>query len=384
MKVTLKPYSDSKKPAYKFVVRYTEGGKARRKFFKSKQAAQIFKGQREDVITRGGHQAANLPPETLREVLDCLAKLEPHQATLTQAVDAFVSKAAATEELRAIDFEEAICQFMDKRRARNLRPRTLNNLESRIRQFATATKAATPGEVTKEQLESWIFEPGNIRSQVNRRLALSNFYTWAEKNGYAENHVKEIETPETDEPEPEILTVAQCRRLMDAAANHSRDGGTPGEWIPYHVLTLFAAIRPTEVTRLSWDDVCLESGTVTITGKAAKLRARRIVKLSANAVAWLAPHAVKGTPLHPAGSVKNLRKIRTAAKITPWPQDAPRHTCISAWLATEGEAQTATWAGNSPDICHRFYKGLMQEKAARAFFKITPGDKQVLKFEKTA
>jgi hypothetical protein len=36
----------------------------------------------------------------------------------------------------------------------------------------------------------------------------------------------------------------------------------------------------------------------------------------------------------------------------------------------EGEA--ATWAGNSPNIIHRHYKGLVKEADAAEFWSITP------------
>ena len=50
-----------------------------------------------------------------------------------------------------------------------------------------------------------------------------------------------------------------------------------------------------------------------------------------------------------------------------------RHTAISMYLAThkyEGEA--ASWAGNSPNVIHRHYKGLVKEADATEFWTITP------------
>lgn len=379
MKITLKPYSDANKPALKYVVRYPEDGRARRKFFKTKQAAQVFVGRLESIRARGGHDAASLPAETLREVLECLARLKPFHASLSDAVNAYVHKAAAAAELRSISWEDAIEQFLEHRAKRNLRDATLRTLRVRLSKFASDTEALTPAEITRKDLQGWIEAAATPRSAINRRLALTGFFKWAEREGYASNFVREIEPPKADDPEPEILSLQQCRRLMEETAAHKG-----GKWVPYVALTLFAGIRPVEVERLSWGDIDLEAGTVTISGKAAKLRARRIFHLADNAVEWLAPHALNQTPLYPSGSTKNLRAIRNAAGLCPWPRDAARHTCISAWMAIEGEVKAAAWAGNSPDVCHRHYKGLMPVKTAKAFFKITPSEEQILKFESMA
>jgi hypothetical protein len=46
-----------------------------------------------------------------------------------------------------------------------------------------------------------------------------------------------------------------------------------------------------------------------------------------------------------------------------------RHTAISMHLAKhEHEGKTAAWAGNSPDIIQRHYKGLVKAKDAEAFW----------------
>jgi len=46
---------------------------------------------------------------------------------------------------------------------------------------------------------------------------------------------------------------------------------------------------------------------------------------------------------------------------------------ISKHLAYfQHEGKTATWAGNSPDIIQRHYKGLVKPGAANEFWAITP------------
>jgi hypothetical protein len=59
--------------------------------------------------------------------------------------------------------------------------------------------------------------------------------------------------------------------------------------------------------------------------------------------------------------------------LKPWTADVMRHTGISNHLAEhQHEGKTATWAGNSPDVIQRHYKGLVSRKDAKAFWAIAP------------
>jgi len=51
----------------------------------------------------------------------------------------------------------------------------------------------------------------------------------------------------------------------------------------------FAGIRSAEIQRLHWDDIKWDRGHIEIAGKKAKTAARRLVPLTDNLKAWLAP-----------------------------------------------------------------------------------------------
>src|ERR1035437_8318556 len=111
-----------------------------------------------------------------------------------------------------------------------------------------------------------------------------------------------------DDVEPAILNLAEVRKFLDVATDYK-----DGKLVPYGTLALFAAIRPTELARITWDNLDLEAGTITIGAKMAKMRQRRIMDMAclpeqykrgredtfpANLLAWLAPHAAPKTPFH--------------------------------------------------------------------------------------
>lgn len=60
-------------------------------------------------------------------------------------------------------------------------------------------------------------------------------------------------------------------------------------------------------------------------------------------------------------------------KLKRWTIDILRHTGISYHLARyEHEGKTAVWAGNSPAMIHRNYKGLVKRADVEQFWDIWP------------
>jgi integrase len=298
------------------------------------------------------------------------------------------------EPVNKIKVKDAEVKFIAEKRLNNLRADSIRNLEVRVGFLTKAHGERLVSDILPEHLREIIFTDN--RSAVtsdNVRRALSSFFTWATEYKYcASNPMTAIKPVKLERDEPETLTVSQARNLIEKAAAYKE-----GVVLPYIALGLFAGIRPTELARLSWDCIDLEAGTVTIGAKLAKMRQRRIVEmvrvtqkdkegkdltLPANLVDWLAPHAIKKTPIRGVNWRKDFDAVKAAAgwgtksdkhpDIKPWTQDIMRHTAISNHLAYfEHEGKTATWAGNSPDIVQRHYKGLVKRAEAVEFWGIS-------------
>jgi integrase len=191
-----------------------------------------------------------------------------------------------------------------------------------------------------------------------------------------------VDKPAVDSHEPSVLMLADCRKLLAAARDYK-----DGLLLPYVAVSLFAGLRPTELSRLTWDRVDLTEKTITLDGSMAKTRQRRIVKLPENAIAWLLPLAPQHQEFVPAAFQRHFGRVKHAAgfngkdggkdengkKLRPWVQDYMRHTAISMYLARhKHEGEAATWAGNSPNVIHQHYKGLVKEADATAFWNLTP------------
>lgn len=313
------------------------------------------------------------------------------------------------EPLRKITVRAAFAEFLADKQHAGLRPASLKALQCRVGFLVKLYPDKLASDILPAHVNEAVAQPGVTEStrQDNRR-SLSSFFSWSLDHEYClTNPAKKTQRTRAtkDDAEPAILTLAQVRRLLTAAQQFK-----DGRLIPYVTLSLFTGIRPTELARLSWEHVDLDAGTVTIGAKLAKMRQRRIVefahlterdqdgreiKLPSNLREWLLPHALLKTPFRGANWRRDFdalklalgfgnpdqrpRRTETDAEkaqrkaLKPWTQDVLRHTAISHHLACfQHEGKTAAWAGNSPDIVQRHYKGLVKPADARAFWAITP------------
>ena len=288
------------------------------------------------------------------------------------------------EPVRQSTVQGAFDLFIADREKQNRRPDTLRNLRGRIGMFSRLHGAKHVAEITHDDCRDFVFRKGTSpRNQINDRLAVSNFLNWCVRRQFATvNHMEAVDKPAVDSHEPSVLSLSECRKLLAAARDYK-----DGLLLPYVAVSLFGGLRPTELSRLTWDRIDLTDRTITLDGSMAKTRQRRIVKLPENCIAWLLPLA----PQHPrfvsASFKRHFGRVKLAAgfngdverkdakgrKLRPWVQDYMRHTAISMYLAKhKHEGEAATWAGNSPNVIHRHYKGLVKEADATEFWNLTP------------
>lgn len=88
-----------------------------------------------------------------------------------------------------------------------------------------------------------------------------------------ENPVKRIEMHSL-KMRKETLTNAQVTALLKAVCE------TDFELLPYHVLCMFAGIRPKEVERLSWNNINMAERFVEVPEEKSKSAMRRIVEMA--------------------------------------------------------------------------------------------------------
>ncbi len=325
-------------------------------------------------------KATRLTDEQVKDAERAFAKLG--NKPLLEAVEYFLAN--YREPVRQMTIAAAVEQFLADREKQNRRPDTLRNLRGRLGMFSRLCGAKQVAEITNDDCRDFVFRKGTSpRNQINDRLAASNFLNWCVRRQFAaRNNMASVDKPAVDAHEPCILALGDCRKLLAAARDYK-----DGLLLPYVAVSLFAGLRPTEISRLTWNRMDLTEATITLDGAMAKTRQRRIVKLSENLLAWLRPLAPKHPDFVPASFKRHFGRVKLAAgfdgkdgakakdgtKLRPWVQDYLRHTAVSMHLAKhKHEGEAATWAGNSPNVIHRHYKGLVKEADATEFWSITP------------
>jgi integrase len=106
---------------------------------------------------------------------------------------------------------------------------------------------------------------------------------------------------------------------------------------------------------------------------------RRIVKMEPLLLRWLRYYVREGGErkglVTPRSNLrKRLRAIRAAAGFERWPQDAPRRTYASCWLAIHADVDRLNrlMGHTSPEMLSKHYEKAVTQKQARAFWKIEP------------
>lgn len=277
---------------------------------------------------------------------------------------------------------DASAEFITKKTEKKLRPRTLEDYESRLSRLQDKFGNRTVNSLTSAELDPLITRPGNSAYTTNgNRRVLHTFFSWCVKKKYiSANPVSDIEKAEIDDKEPGILNLSEVKSLLRTAASCKN-----GKLLPYVVLAVFSALRPKELTRLQWDQIDLKQKLIRVDGLVAKRRKRRIVELHDNTVDWL--QGCQAKPIAPKNWRRDFDALRRLAgfrgsyprqgdeALKPWPQDVIRHTAISFHYAFhENEHKTAKWAGHLPDVLHQHYKGLVSPDDAKEFWAMKPND----------
>jgi integrase len=142
------------------------------------------------------------------------------------------------------------------------------------------------------------------------------------------------------------------------------------------VLGGFAGLRTAELERVTWENLDLDGGHLTLSAKQAKNPSRRVLPLPPAAIAWLRT-VPPGSGLiwtNPVpDSIHAAQKQCAEAAGVTWKKNGLRHSYASYRLAIVGDpGRVAAELGNSQAMVHRHYKQLVKPKEAEAWFAILP------------
>jgi Site-specific recombinase XerC len=308
-------------------------------------------------------------------------RLAAYDVTLNTVVTEFIQRRNARET--SISFKELFGRFINSRNNRSAA--YLLSLKYTLPRFHQLHERLVT-DLQPNDIES---ELAGMTSAV-RNAFLRNLravFNYGVKRGWLDqNPISKLDFETIKRGEVVTLSPKQAAALLKTV-ELNRD------LLPYHVLGLFAGIRPLELQRLNWRDIDLDEGRIEITAEVSKTGRRRIINIEPNLKAWLNHYITAG-----GGIVGNLvplvnlrtrvRLIRSAAGLTDWTQDVMRHSYASYWLAQHGDINQLTlqMGHENPDMLWKHYHKASKKKDAALYWAIMPapigdGERKIVSIE---
>ena len=223
-------------------------------------------------------------------------------------------------------------------------------------------------DVTAGDIDAWLRSLSV--SNVSRNSVLTSvkvLFSFARSQGYLPEDqataASKLRKLKVVDDAIEVFTPEQMRTILHAAPPHL---------VPILAIGAFAGIRMAELARLDWDAVDLERRIIQVRAGQAKTASRRVIPVTDNLAAWLAPLPRRGKVVASSETAREVTALARSVGIA-WPRNVLRHSFISYRIAIVKSAdQVALEAGNSPSIIFRHYRELVTEDVANEWFAILP------------
>lgn len=348
---------------------------------------------------------------------------------LSEIVNEAIEREAHKDETPPL--REVIFKFIEaKDAAGGISPAYRARLKNRLERLAKFFRGKRIGEITETALKSAVLKlscgrdgaPPAPKTQKHWIELAKEVFKWfytrenatrrpAEK---LNNPLELAAAPKIEKTrEPEIISPAAARAILaDLLANDV-------ELLPAVAVQMFCGVRNAEMLRLRWKD--LKDGEFHLSCAITKTKIARAVPVPENLRAWIdAFAAARGKAPAPqdlifpfnetpaaalaamsetaradrmnadyhARSMAYSRAILAAEKRTGIhkPQNAFRHTAVSALAVIHGQNLAADYCGHSIRTQGVNYRGLMSKQEAQDYFGIMPpaGDGKAIAFRRDA
>jgi integrase len=376
--VSVRPYKCSARPNAKWVLNvWHPTGKRERSYFETKEAAQAAEQVKSVEVQRLGWQALQIDDRLRLEALDASKKLAPYRVSLTAVVAEYIRRhGSATTTV-----DELSATFLASRAKLQRSEKHLTSLRCLFKRFGASFPKERLADLTSDQVEGWLHDlnVGPVTVNSYRTLLHSLFEYALRKKLCAENPVKAVERMTVKSDEVGILTPQQLVKMLAPAKGDVRTTIAIGA---------FAGIRPEEIARLTWAEVSLEKGYITVTAAKSKTAQHRYVKILPCLELWLRPLIGSGSiqgdnfrrrydqTRRLAGfAVRGNQASRDEGEtLLPWPHDALRHSFASYHLAKfqNAPALALELGHQSNALIFSNYRRRVAEAEATEYFNLVP------------
>ncbi len=202
----------------------------------------------------------------------------------------------------------------------------------------------------------------------NYRKHWKMFFTWCVHAGYAvTSPANAITRSVTAETIPPIFTSEQVKLIF----NTLRSTPALNCLLHYQALAFFAGIRPTELKRLDFKNIDLESGKIRITPDVAKTRAQGYIDIHPVLAMFLKGCPVSGMVWpHAYATFRRRHKLLVEIAGVIWSPDVARHSYASHLLAQKKDAAYVRFQlrHDSADVLYRHYIAIVTTEDAIRYF----------------
>ena len=382
-------YQTESKGRVRYTLSFYRDGRRERKVFNTLEDTKreaLFVAQRIQV---GMQHVTDLKPHERDSFKAAEAMLQKSGIPLVAAVEDYLRARdlAGTESLasmaaeygqhfkkvvRRVPIPDIVAEMLLHREQDGASKVYLGQLKTTLNRFA----AKFPGEIldaTSQEIDAWLRSLGVAPGTRNSMLrCIKVFFSFARSRNYlpedrstAADPVRLVKNVSNDYS---IFTPEQMETILHNA---------PPRLIPILAIEAFSGVRVAELRRLDWSAVDLDRRIIELRADQAKTASRRVVPITENLAAWLAPLERKGKVVASKNLYVDMTALTRALKIE-WPRNVLRHSFISYRIASVKSAdQVALEAGNSPSIIFKHYRELTTESEADKWFGILPKDGQM-------
>jgi len=242
------------------------------------------------------------------------------------------------------------------------------SIETAMKLFLERFSAAAMELPTGREIVAWLEQKYESPVTKNSKLKVYKaFAAWAMKEKLVGvESITMVDRWKEEACEVAIYTPGEVQTMLTYLQKEAR------HVLPFVAIGAFAGLRTAEIMRLDWKEIDLERGHIVVAAAKAKTAARRLVPISENLRAWLAPYTEQKGAVVPLCQSRAHQILRGAGvKIK---NNALRHSYISYRLAMVHDTpKVALEAGNSPAMIFKHYRELVIEDVAKKWFGVTPG-----------
>lgn len=344
-------------------------GKRKRRFFQTKELAKAEIESVQFQRKTAGDVWLGLTAAERVEAATIIKEVKERGLTLRNVWDGFL-RSDQVKIAEVVTVKDAVEKFVASRNREKYRKDYKNNLRTLMNSFVEGRDFQNVHKVTKSDIESFIRSKGQEWAQNTAYKRLATFFKFCLENQWvAANPMKDVERVDPPRKRPVILTVRQAARAVVATRRKNPEG------LAAVSLALFSGVRTTELQKITWDDVRLDDGVVTIDYATAKTGERRIVHLQPAALAWLKVAKDVGATL-PMTQQKWFESLQTCSKAIGkkrWPMNVFRHSAASYMIAELRDApEVSMELGNSVPVLHKHYREIVTRRDAARFWRLIP------------